>query len=158
MRKITFPLVIPAIASGFIMTFSKTMGTFGGPNVLGVPVQYYTLSTMLRSNTGIGNYGDGFVLAIVLILFAMTTVMLNQRLVGTRKSYETIGGRGFMSTESQTSQLETFSHGSDGCLPVHHCCPADDPADLQYPDAANSGDYSLSIISPWHTGLDRGST
>ena len=97
MRKITFPLVVPALASGFIMTFSKTMGTFGGPNVLGVPVRYYTLSTMLRSNTGIGNYGDGFVLAIVLILFAMTTVLINQKLVGTRKSYETIGGRGFMS-------------------------------------------------------------
>lgn len=97
MRKITFPLVIPALASGFIMTFSKTMGTFGGPNVLGVPVQYYTLSTMLRSNTGIGNYGDGFVLAIVLILFAMVTIRINQKVVGTRKSYETIGGRGFMS-------------------------------------------------------------
>jgi iron(III) transport system permease protein len=96
MRKITFPLIIPAIMSGFIMTFSKTMGTFGGPNVLGVPVKYYTLSTMLRSNTGMGNYGDGFVLAIILILFAMTTVGINQRLVGTRKSYETIGGRGFM--------------------------------------------------------------
>jgi iron(III) transport system permease protein len=96
MRKITFPLVIPAIMSGFIMTFSKTMGTFGGPNVLGVPVKYYTLSTMLRSNTGMGNYGDGFVLAIILILFAMTTVGINQKLVGTRKSYETIGGRGFM--------------------------------------------------------------
>ncbi len=105
MRKITFPLVIPAIASGFIMTFSKTMGTFGGPNVLGVPVRYYTLSTMLRSNTGIGNYGDGFVLAVVLILFAMTTVMLNQKLVGTRKSYETIGGRGFM---AQKVKLRNF--------------------------------------------------
>ncbi len=105
MRKITFPLVLPALASGFIMTFSKTMGTFGGPNVLGVPVRYYTLSTMLRSNTGIGNYGDGFVLAIVLILFAMTTVMLNQKLVGTRKSYETIGGRGFM---AQKVKLRNF--------------------------------------------------
>lgn len=105
MRKITFPLVIPALASGFIMTFSKTMGTFGGPNVLGVPVRYYTLSTMLRSNTGLGNYGDGFVLAIMLILFAMTTVMLNQRLVGTRKSYETIGGRGFM---AQKVKLRNF--------------------------------------------------
>ncbi len=101
MRKITFPLVIPAIASGFIMTFSKTMGTFGGPNVLGVPVRYYTLSTMLRSNTGIGNYGDGFVLAIVLILFAMVTILINQRLVGTRKSYETIGGRGFMAQKTK---------------------------------------------------------
>ena len=105
MRKITMPLVLPALASGFIMTFSKTMGTFGGPNVLGVPVRYYTLSTMLRSNTGMGNYGDGFVLAIVLILFAMTTVMLNQRLVGTRKSYETIGGRGFM---AQKVKLRNF--------------------------------------------------
>ncbi len=105
MRKITFPLVIPAIASGFIMTFSKTMGTYGGPNILGVPVRYYTLSTMLRSNTAIGNYGDGFVLAIMLILFAMTTVMLNQKMVGTRKSYETIGGRGFM---AQKVKLRNF--------------------------------------------------
>ena len=96
LRKITFPLVLPAIASGFIMTFSKTMGTFGGPNVLGVPVGYYTLSTMLRSNMGIANYGDGFVTAIVLILLSMTTVMINQKLIGTRRSYETIGGRGFM--------------------------------------------------------------
>ena len=108
MRKITFPLVAPAIASGFIMTFSKTMGTFGGPNVLGVPVQYYTLSTMIRSNTGIGNYGDGFVLAIVLILFAMTTVMINQKLVGTRKSYETIGGRGFMAKKTKLRDFKVL--------------------------------------------------
>jgi iron(III) transport system permease protein len=101
MRKITFPLVIPAIASGFIMTFSKAMGTFGGPNVLGVPIRYYTLSTMLKSNSGIGNYGDAFVTAIVLILFAMVTVMLNQKIVGTRKSFETIGGRGFMSKKTK---------------------------------------------------------
>jgi iron(III) transport system permease protein len=111
MRKITLPLVLPALASGFIMTFSKTMGTFGGPNVLGVPVRYYTLSTMLRSNTGIGNYGDGFVLAIVLILFAMTTVMINQKLVGTRKSYETIGGRGFMSKKVKLRNLKGILTG-----------------------------------------------
>lgn len=108
MRKITFPLVVPALASGFIMTFSKTMGTFGGPNVLGVPVQYYTLSTMLRSNTGIGNYGDGFVLAIVLIMFAMVTIGINQKLVGTRKSYETIGGRGFMSQKVKLRNWKLF--------------------------------------------------
>ena len=83
------------------MTFSKVMGTFGGPNVLGIPVGYYTLSTMIRSNMGISNYADGFVLAIVLIMFSMVTVYINQRVVGTRKSYETIGGRGFMSTRTK---------------------------------------------------------
>ena len=39
------------------MTFSKIMGTFGGPNVLGVPVRYYTLSTMIRSNIALGALG-----------------------------------------------------------------------------------------------------
>ncbi|MBI5301716.1 MAG: iron ABC transporter permease [Chloroflexi bacterium] len=101
LRKITFPLIVPALLSGFIMTFSKVMGTFGGPNVLGIPVGYYTISTMIRSDMGLGNYADGFVLAIVLILFAMTTVYANQKVVGTRKSYETIGGRGFVAQRTR---------------------------------------------------------
>jgi iron(III) transport system permease protein len=108
LRKITFPLIIPALLSGFIMTFSKTMGTFGGPNVLGVPVRYYTLSTMIRSNTTISAYGDAFVLAIILILFSMTTVFLNQKIVGTRKSFETIGGRGFMAQKTKLRNWKGF--------------------------------------------------
>jgi iron(III) transport system permease protein len=101
LRKITFPLVLPALLSGFIMTFSKVMGTFGGPNVLGVPVRYYTISTMIRSSIGIGEYADGFVLAITLILFAMITIYINQKAVGTRRSYETIGGRGFVAHQAR---------------------------------------------------------
>lgn len=101
LRKITFPLVIPALLSGFIMTFSKVMGTFGGPAILGVPVRYYTVSTMIRSSIGIGDKADGFVLAITLILFAITTIYINQRVIGTRKSYETIGGRGFVAHQTK---------------------------------------------------------
>ncbi len=96
LRKITFPLVIPAILSGFIMTFSKVMGTYGGPNILGTPVRYYVVATMLRGSMRINDRADAFVLAIVLILFSMITIWLNQRLIGTRRSYETIGGRGFV--------------------------------------------------------------
>lgn len=96
LRKITFPLILPAMLSGIIMTFSKVMGTFGGPNILGVPVRYYTVATMIRSSIAIGDKADGFVLGIVLILFSVITIYLNQKAVGTRKSYETIGGRGFI--------------------------------------------------------------
>ncbi len=149
MRKITFPLVLPALASGFIMTFSKTMGTFGGPNVLGVPVRYYTLSTMLRSNTGIGNYGDGFVLAIVLILFAMTTVMLNQKLVGTRKSYETIGGRGFM---AQKVKLRNFKGLLTGAMVIFQFIIAVLPLILLLWSTfmLRTGNYSLSNFTLAH--------
>ena len=54
LRKITMPLVLPAILSGFIMTFSKVMGTFGGPNILGSPVSYYVVATMIRGSLGSG--------------------------------------------------------------------------------------------------------
>jgi len=101
LRKITFPLILPALLSGFIMTFSKVMGTYGGPALLGVPVKYYTISTMIRSAINIGDKADGFVLAITLILFAMVNIYINQRLVGTRKSYETIGGRGFVAQQTK---------------------------------------------------------
>ncbi len=101
LRKITFPLVLPAFLSGFIMTFSKVMGTYGGPALLGVPVKYYTVSTMIRSAIEIGDKADGFVLAITLILFSMVLISINQRVVGTRRSYETIGGRGFMAQRTK---------------------------------------------------------
>ncbi len=101
LRKITLPLVLPALLSGFIMTFSKVMGTFGGPNILGSPVKYYVVATMLRGSLQAGDRADAFVLGIVLILFAMVTISFNQKLVGTRKSYETIGGRGFVATPSK---------------------------------------------------------
>jgi len=106
LRKITFPLVLPAILSGFVMTFSKVMGTFGGPNILGTPVRYYVVATMIRGSMGVGDKADGFVLAIVLILFSVITISLNQRLVGTRKSYETIGGRGFIAQVSKLGNMK----------------------------------------------------
>jgi iron(III) transport system permease protein len=106
LRKITFPLVVPAVLSGVIMTFSKVMGTFGGPNILGSPVRYYVLATMLRGSLGIGDKADAFVLAIVLILLAVTTISLNQRIIGTRRSYETIGGRGFMAQLSKLGKMK----------------------------------------------------
>ncbi len=94
--KITFPIILPALLSGFIMTFSRVMGTYGGPNILGVPVRYYTLSTMIRAKMKMGDTADGFVLAIVLIAIAIITVYINQKAIGTKKSFETIGGRGLV--------------------------------------------------------------
>jgi iron(III) transport system permease protein len=98
LRKITFPLVLPAILSGFIMTFSKVMGTYGGPALLGVPIKYYTVSTMIRSAVNIGDTADAYVLAITLTMFSMFLIYMNQRMVGTRRSYETNGGRGFVAS------------------------------------------------------------
>ncbi len=105
LRKITFPLVLPAILSGVIMTFSKVMGTFGSPNILGTPVRYYVIATMIRGSIGVQDHADGYVLGIVLILFSLIIVNLNQRLIGTRRSYETIGGRGFVANVTKLGRF-----------------------------------------------------
>jgi len=96
LMRITFPLILPALLSGFIMTFSRVLGTFGGPNVLGLPVRYYTVSTMIRASMKLGDTADSFVLALMLIALAMITVYINQKAIGVKKSFETIGGRGLV--------------------------------------------------------------
>lgn len=94
LRKITFPLVLPAILSAVIMTFSKAMGTFGVPSMLGLKIGYYTVSTTMYNSIQNGQNRVAFAISLILIGIASLSVFLNQKAIGTRKSYSTIGGKG----------------------------------------------------------------
>lgn len=94
LRRITLPLVLPAVLSAFILTFSRALGTFGTPIFLGRPVRYYTLATSLYGNLRLGFAADAYILALGLIALSAVTVYANQRLIGTRKGFVTIAGRG----------------------------------------------------------------
>ena len=98
LRKITLPLVLPAMLSAVILTFSKAIGTFGTINYLGSPVSFRTLSSELYSNSKSQNTQTAFAMAILMICIASLSVFVNQRLIGARKSYATIGGKGGRST------------------------------------------------------------
>ena len=98
LRTITFPLMIPAILSGLILTFSRALGSFGTPSFLGNPIRYYTLATTLYNNIQSRLTADGFILALVLILISVITIYINQRVIGVRKSYATLTGKGFTSS------------------------------------------------------------
>jgi iron(III) transport system permease protein len=104
---------------------------------------------MLRSNTTIGNYGDAFVLAIVLILFAMTNVMINQRFIGTRKSYEAIGGRGFM---AQKTKLRDYKKLFTVLIVIFQILIAVLPLSLLIYSTfmLRTGDYSFSNLTLAH--------
>nr|WP_275983734.1 iron ABC transporter permease [Paenibacillus hamazuiensis] len=93
LRKVTFPLVTPAILSALILTFSKSMGTFGVAAFLGLPVKYYTIATMLYGSMKNRMISDAYVLSIILIAISSITIYINQRAIGKRKSYATIGGK-----------------------------------------------------------------
>ena len=95
LKSITLPLVLPSILSATIMTISKSIGTYGVAARLGEPAGYYVLATKMKwfLNSS-STEAVGYILSIVMILLAASTIFINQRLIGTRKSYATIGGKG----------------------------------------------------------------
>lgn len=95
LRKITFPLVTPAFLSAWVLTLGKAVSAFATPVLLGLPIRYYTLSTMLFSNIALGLESNGYILALVLIALASLTVFINSRVLGSSARFVTIGGKGF---------------------------------------------------------------
>ncbi len=94
LRKITFPLVLPALGSAFILTVGRALGAFGAPAFLGLPVRYYALSTRVYAAFSNRQQAEGYVLTALLILFTTLTVLVNQKLLGTRKRFTTVTGKG----------------------------------------------------------------
>jgi iron(III) transport system permease protein len=98
LRKITMPLVLPAILSSVILTFSKAMGTFGVPAFLGMKVNFNTISTTLYQTVRNREATTGYAVAMILISISSLFVFLNQRAIGARKSFATISGKGGRAT------------------------------------------------------------
>ncbi|MCK5828609.1 iron ABC transporter permease, partial [Candidatus Bipolaricaulota bacterium] len=102
LRKITFPLMLPALGSAFVLIFSKALGTFGTPAILGLPVKYYTVATRVYHSIRGGNTGSAYALVIFLILISSLTIYMNAKVIGVRKKFTTIGGKG---TRVKTTKL-----------------------------------------------------
>jgi iron(III) transport system permease protein len=106
--RITFPLVLPAILSSFILIFSKSMGTFGVPAFLGLKTGFYTISTMLYSSIKQQQSAIAFAISLILISIAALVIFINQLLIGSRKSYATIGGKGSKATVLRLGGAKPF--------------------------------------------------
>lgn len=94
LKSITLPLVLPAVLSATIMTISKSIGSYGVAANLGNRISYYVLATRMKEFINDSPKGVGYAMSIIMILLASGTIFANQKLVGVRKSYATIGGKG----------------------------------------------------------------
>ena len=94
LSNITLPLVLPAVLSATIMTISKSIGTYGVAANLGSRIGYYVLATRMKEFINDSPKGVGYAMSILMIGLAAVTILVNQKLIGTRKSYATIGGKG----------------------------------------------------------------
>ncbi len=93
---ITLPLVVPAILSGAVLSFSISIGLFGTPIVLGWSKQILLITSRIwiAYQAVPPAYGEMAVLAIFLIALAGIATLVQTLVIG-KKGYTTVTGKGF---------------------------------------------------------------
>lgn len=92
-RRITIPIVMPAILSTFLLIFSSGFSSYTVPVFLGSAVKCYTLSTKMRALIQAGYQGQGYIIAFLSILLGCIILGINQWFTGKRKSFTTVTGK-----------------------------------------------------------------
>ena len=92
-KRITIPIVMPAVLSTFLLVFSSCMSSFAVPAFLGLPVRFQVLTTQLYRTLNGLNPGYGYIMALVMIFFGTAILLFQQWFVGQRKSFTTVTGK-----------------------------------------------------------------
>ncbi|MBR2826576.1 MAG: iron ABC transporter permease [Erysipelotrichaceae bacterium] len=86
--RVTIPMVKPAILSTILLVAGSTIGSYPVPHYLGLP----TLATKYVS-MNVKYTGEASVIAIIMMMFGVAIMYLNQRSLHSRKSYTTVTGK-----------------------------------------------------------------
>ena len=92
-RKVTLPIIMPALFSTLLLVFSSTMASYAVPVFVGSPGNFFVLSTMLRSLYSSSYSGQSYVMTLILVLIGAGMLLLNQMVLGKRKSFTTVTGK-----------------------------------------------------------------
>jgi iron(III) transport system permease protein len=93
---VTFPLIMPAIVSGMLLSFIVMLGIYGVPAVLGAPANINVLTTYIfkLTNWTPPLYNTAAAVAIILMVVTGGLVYLQQRVLSGR-AYTTVAGKAF---------------------------------------------------------------
>jgi iron(III) transport system permease protein len=93
---VTFPLIMPAIVSGMLLSFIVMLGIYGIPAVLGAPTNISVLTTYIfkLTNWSPPLYNTAAAVAILLMVVTGLLVFLQQHMLSGR-SYTTVAGKAF---------------------------------------------------------------
>ncbi len=103
MCKITLPMVKPAILSTILLVFGSSMGSYPVPHYLGLT----TLSTKYVSMNSKFT-GEASILAIIMMVFGVAIMLLNQLSLTSRKSYTTVTGKAGQSSKFNLGRVGRY--------------------------------------------------
>lgn len=99
--RVTLPMVKPAILSTILLVFGSAMGSYPVPHYMNLT----TLSTKYVS-MNVNRAGEASILAIIMMIFGVAILMVNQVATSGRKSYTTVTGK-----SGQTSKVNLGKAG-----------------------------------------------
>lgn len=93
LRRITIPALRPAVLSAGLLMFADAVGEFSVPYILGLPVQFETLSVSLFRAISTQQNGMAAVFAGVVLLIGCITLGIDAWLLREARRFTTIGGK-----------------------------------------------------------------
>src|SRR5690348_6412742 len=92
-RRVTIPLVLPALLAGALVAFLQAMTLFGSPAILALPAGFHTMTTKIWS---LFQYPPKYELAAAasLPLLVLTVILLRaEHMILGRRGYSIVGGK-----------------------------------------------------------------
>ena len=109
---VTFPLILPAILSGMLLSFVVMLGIYGIPAVLGQPANISLLTTYIFALTAWSPplYNTAAAVAVMLMAVTGFLVFLQQKMLSGR-SFTTVAGKAFRPRAMNLGKWRFFTLG-----------------------------------------------
>ncbi|MFA5421748.1 MAG: iron ABC transporter permease [Bacilli bacterium] len=94
LRKITLPIVAPALISTILLVFASSISSYTVPAFLNANNSFTSISIAMRGLIVIsGKKGQGYVVAVILLAFSVLILTINNWFTRSRRSFTTVSGK-----------------------------------------------------------------
>ncbi|MCW4466551.1 iron ABC transporter permease [Glutamicibacter sp. MNS18] len=115
-RRITLPLMRPAVLSAATLMFAKAIGEFGVAYVLGMPAGFQVLSTTLYQSISTQQAGVAGVIAAVMVGLGAISLMVDIRFLREARRFTTLSGRSGASRSASLGRWRGVAWGATAGL------------------------------------------
>ena len=103
MLRVTLPMVKPAILSTILLVFGSSMGSYPVPH-------YLNLTTLATKYVSMNSKytGEASILAIIMMIFGVAIMLLNQLSLQSRKNYTTVTGKSGQNLQNHLGRVGKY--------------------------------------------------
>lgn len=93
LRRITLPIVAPAMISTILLVFSSSISSYTVPYFLNTDNSFTSISIALKGAMAQGKTSEGYVISTVLMVFSILILTVNNWFTKSRRGFTTVSGK-----------------------------------------------------------------